>query len=376
MGRGAKVSLPANVSSFVDRHGKERFRYRKAGLPVYYFKLHPGTKKNPSAEYKALIARKGAPETPRAEPGTIDDLLSRYYGSTGFRKAGEVTRQKNRATLEEFRAAHGTKRVASIQFQHVEAILIAKGEKGVNRKGRAIGGPEASDRLRKNLRRIFKYAVRLKMIEVNPVDLAETTRPPRTTGFHSWTDEEIAQYRARHPLGTKPRLALEIVLWTLQRRDDARLFGPAHLRGGRINYTQGKGGKNLWLPAAPQLLSAISAMPAVGMTSFLVTAYGKPFTNAGFGNWFKDQCVAAGLPHCTLHGLRKAMARKLAEHGGTQQELKASGGWSNDREVATYTAAADQERLAALAMTRVAQQELATLNSGVANRSAEGADNA
>jgi hypothetical protein len=83
------------------------------------------------------------------------------------------------------------------------------------------------------------------------------------------------------------------------------------------------------------LQSAIDAMPAVGLTTLLVTAYGKPFTAAGFGNWFGDKCRAAGLPRCTAHGLRKALARRAADQGVQQQGLKALGQWSNDREVAT-----------------------------------------
>jgi Protein adenylyltransferase SelO len=41
----------------------------------------------------------------------------------------------------------------------------------------------------------------------------------------------------------------------------------------------------------------------------LVTAHGKPFTPAGFGNWFRDRCNEANLRHCSAHGLRKARRR-------------------------------------------------------------------
>jgi hypothetical protein len=56
---------------------------------------------------------------------------------------------------------------------------------------------------------------------------------------------------------------------------------------------------------------------------------------------------------CTAHGLRKALARRSADLGATQQQLKAVGTWSNDAEVATYVAGADQAKLAENALSRV-----------------------
>ena len=61
--------LPANVTSFKDRHGKVRYRFRRTGQPTYYFKRDPGTAKRPSDEYEELVAGK-MPSTPRAVPGT------------------------------------------------------------------------------------------------------------------------------------------------------------------------------------------------------------------------------------------------------------------------------------------------------------------
>jgi hypothetical protein len=51
---------------------------------------------------------------------------------------------------------------------------------------------------------------------------------------------------------------------------------------------------------------------------------GKPFTAAGFGNWFREQCNAACLPHCSFHGLRKAASVRLAEAGCTPHEMQRS----------------------------------------------------
>jgi integrase len=87
--------------------------------------------------------------------------------------------------------------------------------------------------------------------------------------------------------------------------------------------------------------------------TFLVTEFVKPFTAAGFGNWFREQCDIANLNHCSAHGLRKAAARRLAEAGCTEHEIAAITGHASLREIVRYTKAADQKRLAAAAMAKV-----------------------
>lgn len=359
-----------NVTSFKDRHGKLRWRYRRTGHPTYYFKNPPDT-----PGFKEELASCEAGEgikagSGRCIPRSVNDLVARYYRSVDFDSGGAADQQRRRLLIESFRLEFGHDLVAHFGFEHIEAILIARSKKRQEGK-RMVGGKAAAQSLRKQLRRLFAYAKRLQWIASNPVEEAGKIKADRTLGYHSWTDAEIEQFRRRHPLGTKARLALEIMLWTWQRRGDARLFGPGQLKDGRVHYRQGKTGKDLWLPAAPQLLSAISATQRIGLKTFIVTEYGKPFSPAGFGNWFRERCDEAGLPHCTAHGLRKAAARQAADAGATQQQLKAVGGWSGDAEVATYTAAADQERLAGVTIGRMVELDLANRGGRVANPPAQ-----
>jgi len=226
-----------------------------------------------------------------------------------------------------------------------------------------VGGPHAANNLRGELRPFFNYAFKLLGIEKpNPVDQAAPLKAPKG-GYHTWTEAEISQYRAFHPLGTTPRLALEIFLWTAQRRGDASEFGRKHIVGGQILVTPSKtkdsSGAVVQLPMAPQLAEAIAAMTVTGTDTFLVTAYGKPYTKAGLGMRMRDWCNAAGLPHCSAHGLRKATARRAAESGSSNSELKAVGGWTTDSQVAVYTAAASRARLAEQAMEPVIAADLA-----------------
>lgn len=328
-----------------DRHGKLRARFRKTGYQAKYMQ-HLPDQPGFDAEYKALLEARPA-ASDRVIPRSVGDLAVRYYSCGDFAGRGTVAeRARRRALVEGFRAEFGNDLVANFKFQHVEAILLARTEKRKNDKGRTVGGEVAARNLRKELLRFFRYAVKLEWITNNPVEMAEKIGRDRLSGFHPWSEAEIEQYQRTHPLGTRARLALEIILWTGQRRGDTLLFGPHHIVRGKINFQASKNGADLWLPIAPDLRRAIDAMPSIGIKSFLVTQAGNTFSKDGFGNKFREWCDEAGLPQCAAHGLRKAIARRMAISQATQRGIKAVGGWKGDSEVALYTAAAEQEQLA------------------------------
>jgi integrase len=81
--------------------------------------------------------------------------------------------------------------------------------------------------------------------------------------------------------------------------------------------------------------------------TYLLTSFGKPFTAAGFGNWFRKACNDAKLPkRCTSHGLRKAAATYFAEQGATDHQLMAWFGWTTISQAQVYTRAANRKRMA------------------------------
>jgi integrase len=116
---------------------------------------------------------------------------------------------------------------------------------------------------------------------------------------------------------------------------------------------QQKTGAMLAIPLHPALAAIIEGTPSDHLT-FLTTTFGKPFTAPGFGNWFREQCDAAFLPkHCAAHGLRKAAGRRLAEAGCSANVIASILGHTTLTEVARYTKAADQERLAREGMATI-----------------------
>jgi integrase len=119
-------------------------------------------------------------------------------------------------------------------------------------------------------------------------------------------------------------------------------MGRQHVRDGTMSLKRQKTGVAFDVPVMPALQEAIYAMPAGDNLTFLVTAHGKPFTAAGFGNWFREICNEAKLPkRCTSHGLRKAAATRLADRGATTTQLMAWFGWKTSSEAERYTRTAD-----------------------------------
>ena len=354
--------LPEYVTMFKDRHKKKRYRYRRAGYVGGYFKAEPGTEEF-RREYAEFERGKLDPDRPITSPwlpGSIGDLVTRYVSVPTRLGPSLTTQSKVRAILDKFRQSYGKAYVADTTFEEIDTIL-AKRRVRVEGGKRPEGGIEAARKLRKELVRLFDYAIKIKMIDHNPVKQSQEIRVAageRSKGYHTWSEEEIDQYRATHALGTNARLAMELMLWTGQRRIDAVHLGPDDIKTGRVALTQTKTGKGLRLGLAPQLQAALDAMePRPGAKCFLINEWGKPFTNAGFGNKMRQWCDEAGLPQCTAHGLRKAMATRMANMGLSNAALKSVGGWENDREVSAYIRAANQERLAEETIALVAKWE-------------------
>ncbi len=168
-------------------------------------------------------------------------------------------------------------------------------------------------------------------------------------GFHTWTLAEVKQFQERHPVGTRARLALELLLLTGARRGDMVTLGRQHIENGMLRWvprkTRYRRVDATYKPLLPRLVEIIEQSPTGDMT-FLVTSLGKPFSPAGFSNWFRDRCNEARLSHCSAHGLRKAGATIAAENGATEQQLMAIFDWTTPSQAAVYTRKANRKKMA------------------------------
>ena len=334
---------PKWVQAFVDRHGRARFYFRRPGFQRVPL---PGLPWSPEfmAAYEAAL--NDGPKRPeigasRTKPGSINAVIVGLYGSTEFQGWSPETKRTRRNILERFRAEHGDKTVANLQPRHVADMIAAK-----------AATPAAARNFKKTLAALMRFAVTQGFRNDNPVTGVSAPKI-KGDGFQTWSEEHIAAFEARHPIGSRARLAFALLLYTAQRRGDVIRMGRQHIRGGLISVRQNKTGTALQIPIHPALQTILDATPSDHLT-FLVTSFGKPFTAPGFGNLFREWCNEADLPRgLSAHGLRKAACRRLAEAGCSANQIMAISGHRSLSEAEKYVRAADQVRLARSAMATV-----------------------
>jgi integrase len=331
---GPRLRLPPYVHAFIDRHGKARFYFRRPGFKRVPL---PGLPWSPEFMATYEIAKAGERKEvglTRSRPGSVAAAVSGYYGSLAFANLSEVTRKLRRGILERFRDEHGDKGIAALGKVHVERM--------VNQRAKH---PGAALNFLVSLRALMQHAINVGLRADDPT--VGVLRPRfRSSGFYSWTEEDIAAFEAAYPIGTRPRLAFALLLFTAQRRADVVQLGRQHLRDGMLHVRQSKTGKPLTIPLHPELRAVLDTTPSEHLT-FLVTRAGRPFSTEAFTHWFKRRCREAGLhPRASVHGLRKAACRRLAEAGCSAPIIAAISGHASLREVQRYIEEAKQGRLA------------------------------
>lgn len=350
MGQGPSLSMRVALKYIcedVDRHGNVRCYVRAPGRRKVRMRALPGTPEF-MEEYQAAIA--SAPEAPlrqaeEAKRGSFRYLCIRYYSSAAYKALDVSTRNWQRRALDEIAQDHGSKQVATMQARHVRKLRDAK-----------AATPAAANQRIKALRALFSWATEAEETSSNPT-IGVKKLQYRSSGHHTWTDDEIQKFYDRHPIGSQARLALDLLRYTTGRREDGPRLGRQHVRDGRVRFRQAKNEHrnpiDIDIPLHPALAESIAAANVSGNMTFLLTEFGKPFTANGFGNKFKDWCRQADLPHCSAHGVRKATSTALANSGATAHEIMSITGHQTLDEVERYTKAANRKKMADSAMGKL-----------------------
>jgi integrase len=228
-------------------------------------------------------------------------------------------------------------------------------------RDRKSGTPGAANNRRKYLSAMFGWAVEQGLMRINPAREVRRVRYA-TAGFHAWSVDEVRQFEERHPIGSKARLALALLLYLGVRRSDLVSLGRQHAKAGWLRFVPSKTRHKRLDPSEKPILPVLAdiiAKSPTGALAYLVSEYGKPFTAAGFGNWFRARCNEAGLLHCSAHGLRKAGATIAAENGATDRQLMALFDWTTAAQANVYTATANRKRMAGEAALLLAGDQTA-----------------
>jgi integrase len=349
------------IQGWTDALGRRRFRFRRKGFPGVELPVNgdPNSPEFMAAYFAAMRGERQdhalAMVAARGGSGTVKDAIERYLNSTAFRTYSPSTQGLRCPILKTFlRPGVGNLPLAKMDGRYIERWLETAPTMGAKRT-RLLA-----------LKPFMQWAVKpMGLIEVDPTTGIKV-KVEATGGHETWTDEQIAQFRAHHPIGSKARLALELLLGVALRRGDGISLGRQHVKDGWLVYTQEKNRKRkpvkVETPLPATVVDAIAACPSPpDSLTFLVNEWGRPFSRKRFNNWFRKQVAAAGLPDsCVPHGLRKGGGRIIVESGGTAHEVMSVLGHSSLKEAERYTKAFNRRKLAASAMEKVAKAKTAS----------------
>ena len=342
------------VYSIPDRRGNERlYFWRGKGHPRIRLREPVGSAAFVERYDKLLRGQRSTHRARRVKTRTWQWLCSQYMASPEFERLEPTTQSLRRRILQSTYAepvAPGAAEVFGdfpIDRLGSRAIRVLRDRKAHH--------PHAANNRLKAIRYVFAWTMEAEHIGDNPARDVALLRA-RSDGHHSWSVAEVEQFETRHPIGTKARLALDLLLYTGSRRSDVVRLGRQHVRNGWLRFTQHKTRVVVELPILPALQESIDMTPT-GELTFLVSEQGRAFSAAGFGNWFRDRCDEARLRQCSAHGLRKASAAGAAENGATASQLMALFGWLNLREAERYTKAAQRKKLASAALMLLKRPE-------------------
>jgi integrase len=277
----------------IDRKGAQRWRLRMPGRKAVTIKGAYGSAEF-AANYRAAVEGEAIePQIITGKHATFDALGRSYLRSADFAGLATETQRTRRAMVERLLGSFGKLPVARLEHRHVKAITdgLAK-------------TPGVARNMLSTLRVLIALAITEGIRNTDPT--VGIKRPKLSVdGWHSWTEEEIAQYEAKHLVGSQARLALALAIYTGQRAGDLVRMGKQHLRDGKIAVAQQKTGTRLWVPLHPELEAILYATPSPHLT-FLISGAGKPYASAkSFGNAVNAWAKQAGLTGCPLHGLRR-----------------------------------------------------------------------
>lgn len=180
----------------------------------------------------AAMAEPVAPLKPgegRAAYGTVAWLVAGYFGLLDFLGRPKSVQIKHRKHCEDFRTKRGELPVARLEQEHLEKLLA-----------RMVDAPAVANQWLVAMRDLVKYAIKRKLLVVNPAAEIKKRASKNPDGHHAWTPEELAQFRAKHAIGTKARLTLELMVTLALRRSDVIRRGPPDVRNARLKYPQHK----------------------------------------------------------------------------------------------------------------------------------------
>lgn len=332
---------PPHLQREISRHGRVVWYVRVDKGPRIRVRAAFGSAEF-DTEYRAALS--GPPRRTKGAPtaGTLAWLIARYRETAAWAALSAATRRQREnifKQLIETAGNHPCRRITT-------ATILA----GRERRSKT---PHQARHFLDAMRGMFRWALEAQHVKTDPTAGVKNPVRKKGPGFRMWTEEEMAAYERRWPIGTRQRVWLDVLAYTGLRRGDVVRIGRPPVRGRVATIKTEKSGftVTVTLPILPVLATTLAAGPCGDLT-FIIGANGKPLTKESFGNVFREACDEARVPG-SAHGVRKIAATRAAENGATVSELNAIFGWMGTAMALHYTREADRVRLAKEAMHKL-----------------------
>lgn len=335
--------LPLNVTREKTRHGKVKFFYRVG--KGERTRLPDDVNSQEFKEAYRLAASGQKPFVTKNENTPAQSLrwlIERYRESSTWKAFSPATKRQRENLFIQALERSGNAPFAAIDKKSIIYALESRSDT-----------PAQANHFLKAMRGLFSWALKNDHLATDPTTGVEPLKY-KSDGFAAWTMEDLHKFYQKWPIGSKARLAVELIVHTGLRRSDIVRAGWQHMRGNIFTLKTQKTGSQITVEF-PQALMMVIESTETGDLTFLISEAGTPFGTASFGNWFRDRCNDADIKK-SAHGIRKLSATLAAEAGAATHELMAQYGWSNVKQAELYTKGADRVRLGIKSSRRVADQ--------------------
>lgn len=323
-----KRSLPPYVYHY---KGYVRFLRRSRSISVMMHE-EPGSPEFWD-HYNRLL--KGRPGNPVRR--NFEYLILSYFESEKFKKLAPRTQADYRKYIGHIRAIWGKKDPAKIETHHIYELHRANAEHW----------------------RQANYLVQVMVVLMNHARLIgllkkEHGNPAKgvplfkqeSDGWEPWPDEVREEFEEKAT--PRARLVYELCIGTGQRIGDVLKIRWGDLKGGEFRLTQGKTGKDLFIPLTNRLAAYLESVPKNGI-NVVTDAKGRPVSYRVVAE--EMRAVKARMEHpqaqnYVTHGLRKNATIELYLADCEDEMVKAVTGHSGVTMLEKYGGMIRQRRLA------------------------------
>jgi site-specific recombinase XerC len=217
---------PPHLHRETNRHGNAVW-YVRVGKGPAFVSAPLGTP-DFEIEYRAAIAGEKPMPAGKHLTGTLSWLIERYRDSGAWTKLSMATRRQRENIFQNVTKTAGLEKIG-----HVDRKAIVAG------RDRRRETPNAARHFVQAMRGLFEWAVQAGYASADSTADVDTPRPA-SEGFETWPPEWCALFEKRWPLGTRERVAYDVLFFTGLRRGDAVRFGRPHVKNSIDTIRTGK----------------------------------------------------------------------------------------------------------------------------------------